>query len=49
MFIIIEAHGGAGHAVILMNEDGSNKVFMTEEAAGREADQCQNGIVVDIE
>ena len=48
MFIIIEAHGGAEYAAILMNADGSNKVFTTEEAANQETSQCQEGIVVEI-
>ncbi len=48
MYIVIEAHGGAQYATIVTNEDGENKVFDTQEEAQAEADDCQDGYVVEI-
>jgi hypothetical protein len=48
MYIVIEKHGGAEYAIICMNEDGSNKLFNTIEDAQAEADDCQDGIVVEL-
>jgi len=48
MFIVIECHGGAEYATIVMNEDGSNKVFSDQGEADAEAAECQDGKVVEI-
>jgi hypothetical protein len=47
-YIVIEAFGGAEYATIVMDEDGNNKIFDTEEEAQQEADDCQDGLVVSI-
>jgi hypothetical protein len=46
MFIVIEKHGGWEYASIVIDENGNNKVFDTIEEAQKEADDCQDGIVV---
>ncbi len=48
MYIVIEKHGGAEYAIIVTNEDGENKIFDNEEEAQAEADDCQDGIVVEL-
>lgn len=48
MFIVIEKHGGAEYAIIVTNEDGENKIFDNREEAQAEADDCQEGIVVEL-
>ena len=48
MFIVIEKHGGAEYAIIVTNEDGENKIFGNREEAQAEADDCQDGIVVEL-
>lgn len=48
MFIVIECHGGAEYAIVVMDEDGNNKMFDTQEAAEIEAEECQDGRVVEI-
>lgn len=48
-YIVIEAFGGAEYATIVMDENGNNKVFDTEEEAQLEADDCQDGLVLCIE
>jgi hypothetical protein len=48
MFIVIEKFGGAEYAIIVMDEDGNNKIFDTREEAQAEADDCQDGIVVEL-
>lgn len=48
VFIVIECHGGAEYATIVTNEDGETKVFDTEKEAQIEADDCQDGRVVEI-
>lgn len=48
MYIVIEKHGGAEYATIVMNEDGSNMVFTTFDVASLEAEDCQDGIVIEI-
>lgn len=47
-FIVIETFGGANYATIVTNEDGENMIFNTREEAQAEADDCQDGIVVEI-
>jgi len=47
-FIVIEKHGGPEYAIIVTNEEGENAVFDTAEQAQIEADDCQDGIVVEI-
>lgn len=46
MYIVIEVHGGWEYASIVVNEDGSNKVFKTYDEAAAERDNCQDGVVV---
>jgi hypothetical protein len=48
MYIVIEKHGGAEYAIIVTNEDGENKIFDNEVEAQAEADDCQDGIVVEL-
>ncbi len=48
-YIVIETHGGPEHAIIVTDEDGNNKVFENREAAQEEANDCQNGMIVEIE
>jgi len=47
-FIVIERFGGADYATIVTNEDGSNKIFDTYDDALAEANECQDGLVVEI-
>ena len=48
-FIVIEVWPDLREAAIVVDpESGSNQVFQTREAAQTEADQCQNGKVVEI-
>lgn len=48
MFIVIETHGGAEYAAICTDTEGNNLVFDTREEAQTEADDCQQGIVIEI-
>ena len=48
-YIVIETHGGPEYAIIVMDEDGNNKIFDSEEEAQTEADHCQDGIVICID
>ena len=48
MYLVIEAHGGPKYAAIVTDEDGNNKEFDTREEAQAEADQCQDGIVIEL-
>lgn len=48
MYIVIETHGGAEYATIVMNEDGTNRIFDQKVNAEQEAENCQCGIVVEI-
>lgn len=45
-YIVIEKHGGWEYAIVVTNEDGTNKIFDTIEEAQIEANDCQDGIVV---
>lgn len=47
-FIVIETHGGAEYAIIVTGQDGHNLVFDTPQEAQVEADDCQSGIVVEL-
>jgi len=47
-YIVIEKHGGPEYAIIVTDEDGNNKIFDTEDEAQTEADDCQDGIVVEL-
>lgn len=49
MYIVIEKHGGPEYAIICTDQEGNNKVFDTPEDAQREADECQDGVVVPIQ
>lgn len=48
-YIVLETHGGPEYAIVVMDEDGNNKVFDNLEDARKEADECQAGIVVEID
>ena len=48
MFIVIEKHGGPEYAIIVTDEDGNNKVFNDRDEAQAEADDCQDGIVIEL-
>ena len=48
MFIVLETHGGAEYAIVCVNEDGTNMVFDTKKEAQAEADNCQEGLVIEI-
>jgi hypothetical protein len=45
-FIAIEKHGGWEYAAIVVNEDGSVRVFDSLKEAHKVADELQDGIVV---
>ncbi|MDB5006253.1 MAG: hypothetical protein JWP45_646 [Mucilaginibacter sp.] len=47
-FIVIEAFGGAEYAIIVTDQDGNNLVFEKLEDAEAEADDCQDGFVVEL-
>ena len=48
-YIVIETFGGAEYAIIVTDEEGNNRVFDTLDAAQDEADDCQGGLVVEID
>ena len=49
MFIVIECWPDAQSAAIVADpESGTNLVFNTQTDAQKEADQCQNGIVIEV-
>ena len=48
-YIVIEKHGGPQYAAIVMDEGWNNKIFTSLEEAQKEADDCQDGIVIEIE
>lgn len=48
-YIIIEKFGGADYAIVCTDENGNNKVFDTVEEAEIEANECQDGIVIEID
>ncbi len=45
-YIVIECHGGPEYAIIVTDENGNNKVFNTYKEAKKEADDCQDGLIV---
>lgn len=47
-YIVLECHGGPEYAIVVTNSDGNNKVFTSYSEAQKEADQCQDGMVVEI-
>ena len=47
-FIVIECHGGPEYCSIVTDEGGDNKVFSTLEEASKEAENCQDGMVVQV-
>ena len=47
-YIVIERFGGAMYAAIVTDEDGNNKVFDNYDKALEEANECQDGVVVEI-
>lgn len=47
-YLVLECFGGAQYATAVTDEDGNNKVFDTREAAQAEADDCQDGIVIEL-
>lgn len=47
-YIVLECHGGPEYAIVVTDEDGNNKVFTSYSEAKKEADQCQDGLVVEI-
>lgn len=48
-YIVIETFGGAEYAIIVTDEEGNNLVFDTIDEAQDEADECQGGLVVEID
>jgi len=48
MYIVIEMHGGPEYAIICMDTDGNNKVFDNIEDATKEAENCQDGFVLEV-
>jgi hypothetical protein len=48
MYIVIENFPDPAYAAIVTNEDGANKVFDTSAQAQTEADDCQNGIIIEL-
>jgi hypothetical protein len=47
-YIVLETFGGPEYTIIVTDEEGNNMVFSTVELAQAEADNCQNGLVVQI-
>lgn len=47
-YIVIEKHGGPEYAIIVTDENGDNKIFDKEEEAQSEADDCQDGMVIEL-
>jgi len=48
-YLVIELFGGPEYAAIVTNEKGDNLVFNTLGEAEKEADECQQGLVVKTE
>jgi len=47
-YILIETFGGPQYAAICTDTDGNNLVFDNKEDAEAEANDCQDGLVVEI-
>jgi hypothetical protein len=47
-YIIIETHGGPKYAIIVTDQDGNNLVFENSEDAEAEAQDCQDGLIVEL-
>ena len=47
-YIVLETHGGPEYAIVVTDEDGNNKVFDNYKDAKEEADNCQDGVVVEL-
>ena len=47
-YIVIEVFGGPEYATICMDEKGNNLVFHKKEEAEKEAEDCLDGLVVEI-
>lgn len=48
IYIVIECHGGPEYAIIVTDKNGNNKIFDTYEDAKKEADECQDGLIVEV-
>lgn len=46
-FIVLEIHGGAKYATICIDENGENLVFDCMEDAQKEADNCQEALIIE--
>jgi hypothetical protein len=47
-YIVLELHSGAENAAIVTDVDGNNRVFDNREDAEAEANDCQEGLVVEL-
>lgn len=47
-YIVIECHGGPEYAAICTDQEGNNLVFDNKEDAQKEADDCQDGRVIEL-
>ena len=47
-YIVIERHGGPEYAIIITDEDGNNLIFETYQDARQEANECQDGLIVEL-
>jgi hypothetical protein len=48
-YIVIEKFGGPQYSIIVTDVDGFTMVFESEKEAQREADDCQDAIIVEID
>ena len=47
-YFVIEMHGGPEYAIIVTDTDGNNLVFERLEDAETVAEDCQDGLVIEI-
>lgn len=47
-YIILEMHGGPQYAVIVTDTDGNNLVFDAIGEAEKEAEDCQDALIIDV-
>lgn len=47
-YIVIEMFGGPEYAIIATDTNGNNLVFETLEEAENEANDCQDGLIVEL-